>query len=297
MKSIKNIIVTISALALLASCERNDETAISQIDNQNGIKVVELSKTDTFQGNELGIYGLEFSGMQDITLRNKITKYRYSDDVKEHLSSYAITKEVSDLGRFDQISFGEIGFEKTNKMMEPKFLKQYRAKNGVGIKEKVAEVSETMFGKEQKFSLRTDSYEINESAYIPELIDIDNAGTFDETINRYTASRGGLSISYNVDAKNESGVALLLLWDGTTKDMSMQELASMNMEYKNKIVVFDPNDSGVLNVPQYALSKFPKNANLTMVLMRNNAKLIEKSGKKHYLVTGSEQYELVTILD
>lgn len=25
--------------------------------------------------------------------------------------------------------------------MEPKFLKQYRAKNGVGIKEKVAEVS------------------------------------------------------------------------------------------------------------------------------------------------------------
>lgn len=50
--------------------------------------------------------------MQDITLRNKITKYIYSDGVKEHLSSYAITKEVSDLGRFDQISFGEIGFEK-----------------------------------------------------------------------------------------------------------------------------------------------------------------------------------------
>ncbi len=62
-------------------------------------------------------------------------------------------------------------------------------------------------------------------------------------------------------------------------------------------IFFDPNDSGVLNVPQSALSKFPKNANITIVLMRGNAKIIDKGNKKHYLVTSSEQYERIVLED
>lgn len=69
------------------------------------------------------------------------------------------------------------------------------------------------------------------------------------------------------------------------------------MEYKNKIVLFAPNDSGVLNVPQSTLSKFPKNANITLVLMRGNAKITDKGNKKHYLVTSSEQYERIVLED
>jgi hypothetical protein len=181
--------------------------------------------------------------------------------------------------------------------MEPQFLKVYRAKKGVGIKEKVQEVSSAMFGKEQTFNLKTSNYEIDESLYIPELITINNVGSFDESINRYRVNKHNLSIEYNTDIKNKNGVALLILWDGTTQDMSIQELGSMNMEYKNKIVVFNPIDSGILNVPQSALSKFPKNANITILLMRGNAKIIEIGNKKHYLVTSSEQYEHIVLED
>lgn len=233
----------------------------------------------------------------DFTLRNKITKYRYSEGIKDYLNSYALTKEVADLNTFNKVAFAGLSFEKTNEMMEPQFLKVYRAKKGVGIKEKVQEVSSAMFGKEQTFNLKTSNYEIDESLYIPELITINNVGSFDESINRYRVNKHNLSIEYNTDIKNKNGVALLILWDGTTQDMSIQELGSMNMEYKNKIVVFNPIDSGILNVPQSALSKFPKNANITILLMRGNAKIIEKGNKKHYLVTSSEQYEHIVLED
>ena len=263
MKTLKYKIFTIIALTLLASCnQKDDDTSIQEV-NSNDITVVELSKTNNFQGDELGIYGMEFAYLNDFTLRNKITKYRYSDGIKDYLNSYALTKEVTDLNTFNKVAFAGLSFEKTNEMMEPQFLKAYRAKNGKGIKEKVQEVSSAMFGKEQTFNLKTSSYKIDESLYIPELITINNVGSFDESINRYRVNKDNLSIEYNTDIKNKNGVALLILWDGTTQDMSIQELGSMNMEYKNKIVVFDPIDSGILNVPQSALSKFPKNANIT----------------------------------
>jgi hypothetical protein len=297
MKTLKYKIFTIIALTLLASCnQKDDDTSIQEV-NSNDITVVELSKTSNFQGNELGIYGMEFAGLNDFTLRNKITKYRYSEGIKDYLNSYALTKEVADLNTFNKVAFAGLSFEKTNEMMEPQFLKVYRAKKGVGIKEKVQEVSSAMFGKEQTFNLKTSNYEIDESLYIPELITINNVGSFDESINRYRVNKHNLSIEYNTDIKNKNGVALLILWDGTTQDMSIQELGSMNMEYKNKIVVFNPIDSGILNVPQSALSKFPKNANITILLMRGNAKIIEKGNKKHYLVTSSEQYEHIVLED
>ena len=298
MKTLKYKILTIIALTLLASCnQKDDDTSIQEV-NSNDITVVELSKTNNFQGDELGIYGMEFADLNDFTLRNKITKYRYSEGIKDYLNSYALTKEVTDLNTFNKVAFAGLSFEKTNEMMEPQFLKAYRAKKGVGIKEKVQEVSSAMFGKEQTFSLKTSNYEIKESQYIPELITINNVGgSFDESINSYRVNKNNLSVEYNTDIKNKNGVALLILWDGTTQDMSVQELGSMNMESKNKIVVFDPNDSGALNVPQSALSKFPKNANITLVLMRGNAKIIDKGNKKHYLVTSSEQYERIVLGD
>lgn len=298
MKILKYKVLTIIAMALLVSCNQNDESSVSPNESQNGIIVVELSKTNNSQVNELGIYGMEFSGLNDFTLRNKITRFRYSEGIKDHLSSYVLTKDVADLSTFNKVAFAGLNFEKTNAMMEPQFLKAYRAKKGAGIKEKVQEVSSAMFGKEQTFNLETsDGYVIDESQYVPELININNVGAFDESINSYRVSKNNLSIAYNADAKNKNGVAVLILWDGTTRDMSIQELANMNMGYKSKTVVFDPNDNGVLNVPQNALSKFPKNANLTIVLMRGNAKIIEKENKKHYLVTGSEQYERVVLED
>ena len=282
----------------MVSYNQNDGDSINAKENNNGIKVVELSRTGNVEVNELGIYGMEFADLNDFTLRNKITKYRYSDGIKDYLNSYALTKEVTDLNTFNKVAFAGLSFKKTNEMMEPQFLKAYRAKKGIGIKEKVQEVSSTMFGKEQTFNLKTSNYEIKESQYIPELITINNVGgSFDESINSYRVNKNNLSIEYNTDIKNKNGVALLILWDGTTQDMSVQELRSMNMESKNKIVVFDPNDSGVLNVPQSALSKFPKNANITLVLMRGNAKIIDKGNKKHYLVTSSEQYERIVLRD
>lgn len=294
MKTLKYKIFTIIALTFLTSCnQKDDDTTVQETNNE--VKVVELSKTSKFQGNELGIYGMEFAELNDFTLRNKITKYRYSDGIKDYLNSYALTKEVADLNKFSKVAFAGLSFEKTNEMLEPQFLKAYRANNGVGIKEKVEEVASTMFGKEQTFNLKTDDYVINESQYIPELITINNVGSLDESINRYRTNRNNLSVAYNTDIKNKNGVALLILWDGTTQDMSIQELGSTNMEYKNKIMVFDPNDSGVLNVPQSALSKFPANANITIVLMRGNAKIIDKGNKKHYLVTSSEQYERIVL--
>ena len=296
MNTLKYKILAIVSFVLLASCNQvEDDTSIKEINNS--IKVVELSKTSNFQGNELGIYGMEFTGLNDFTLRNKITKYRYSDGYKDYLSSYALAKDVADLDAFNKVVFGGLSFEKTNNMMEPQFLKVYRAKNGAGIKEKVREVSNTMFGKEQTFNLKTSDYVIDENLYIPQLISINSVGYFDESINSYRVNKNNLSIEYNTDIKNKNGVALLILWDGTTQDMSVQELANMNMEYKSKTIVFDPNDSGVLNVPQSALSKFPKNANITIVLMRGNAKIIDKENKKHYLVTSSEHYERIVLED
>ena len=167
MKTLKYKILTIIALTLLASCnQKDDDTSIQEV-NSNDITVVELSKTNNFQGDELGIYGMEFTGLNDFTLRNKITKYRYSEGIKDYLNSYALTKEVTDLNTFNKVAFAGLSFEKTNEMMEPQFLKAYRAKKGVGIKEKVQEVSSAMFGKEQTFSLKTSNYEIKESQYIP----------------------------------------------------------------------------------------------------------------------------------
>ncbi len=295
MKLSKYKVLTIIAMAILTSCNQNDESLVSPNENQNGIIVVELSQTNNSQVNDLGIYGMEFSALNDFTLRNKITRFRYSEGIRDHLSSYALTKNVANLSKFNKVAFAGLNFEKTNAMMEPKFLKAYRAKKGVGIKEKVQEVCNAMFGEEQTFSLETENYVIDESQYTPELINITNVGDFDASINSYRVSRNNLSITYNADAKNQNGVAVLILWDGTTQDMSIQELANMNMGYKSKTIVFDPNDSGVLNVPKSALSKFPKNAKLTIVLMRGNAKIIEKENKKHYLVTSSEQYERIVL--
>ncbi|MCG8308526.1 MAG: hypothetical protein MI975_14125 [Cytophagales bacterium] len=48
----------------------NNQTSIQEV-NENGIRVVELSKTSNFQGDELGIYGMEFVDLNDFTLRNK----------------------------------------------------------------------------------------------------------------------------------------------------------------------------------------------------------------------------------
>ena len=77
--------------------------------------------------------------------------------------------------------------------------------------------------------------------------------------------------------------------------MSLQEVAHMNKGFKNKIVVFDPNDTGVLNVPSNAFSRFPEYAKISIVLMRGNAKNIRKGDKSNYIVTSSEQYEQITL--
>lgn len=296
MKTFKYKIVAITVITLLASCNRNEEDPINTINN-NGIKVVNLSRTSNVQVNELGVYGMEFSALNDFTLRNKITRYRSSEGIKDHLSSYVLAKETSDLNSFNEVVFSGLNFEKTTNIMEPMFLKAYRAKNGTGIKDKVKEIANTMFGQEQMFSLKTNKYTIEESLYIPKLLVINTLGDFDESLNKYIVNRNSLSIKYNIDTNNKNGVAALILWDGTTQDMSLQELGNMNMEYRNKIVVFDPIDSGVLNVPQSALSKFPSNANITIVLMRGNAKIINRSNKNHYLVTSSEIYEHIILKD
>lgn len=66
------------------------------------------------------------------------------------------------------------------------------------------------------------NYEIEESQYIPELITINDIGSsFDESINSYRVNKNNLSIEYNTDIKNKNGVALLILWDGTTQDRSV----------------------------------------------------------------------------
>lgn len=291
MKTLKYKIATIIALALLIGCNEQEEDSINANENDNGIKVVELSRTRNVKVDDLGVYGLDYTGLNDFTLRNKITQYRYSDGIKEHLNSYGLAKKVSDINTFSKVHFSGLSFEKTNNMMEPTFLKEFRAKNGVGIKEKVKEIANTMFGQEQTFYLKTNTYAIEERQYVPKLITINNVGTFDASLNRFRANKKRLSVEYNADSNNKNGVALLILWDGTTQDMSLQELAAMNMEYKNKIIVFDPKDSGVLNVPQQALSKFPQNANITLVLKRGNGKIMEIGNKKHYLVSSSEHYE------
>lgn len=295
MKTLKYKIATIIALALLIGCNEQEEDSINANENDNGIKVVELSRTRNVKVDDLGVYGLDYTGLNDFTLRNKITQYRYSDGIKEHLNSYGLAKKVSDINTFSKVHFSGLSFEKTNNMMEPTFLKEFRAKNGVGIKEKVKEIANTMFGQEQTFYLKTNTYAIEERQYVPKLITINNVGTFDASLNRFRANKKRLSVEYNADSNNKNGVALLILWDGTTQDMSLQELAAMNMEYKNKIIVFDPKDSGVLNVPQQALSKFPQNANITLVLKRGNGKIMEIGNKKHYLVSSSEHYERIVL--
>ena len=295
MKTLKYKIATIIALALLIGCNEQEEDSINANENNNGIKVVELSRTRNVKVDDLGVYGLDYTGLNDFTLRNKITQYRYSDGIKEHLNSYGLAKKVSDINTFSKVHFSGLSFEKTNNMMEPTFLKEFRAKNGVGIKEKVKEIAHTMFGQEQTFYLKTNTYAIEERQYVPKLITINNVGTFDASLNRFRANKKRLSVEYNADPNNKNGVALLILWDGTTQDMSLQELAAMNMEYKNKIIVFDPKDSGVLNVPQQALSKFPQNANITLVLKRGNGKIMDIGNKKHYLVSSSEHYERIVL--
>jgi hypothetical protein len=290
-------IVTIASIALLTSCNEGFNNNIEN-ENEYGVKVVELSTTASYSGNDLGIYGREFDDLNDYTLRNKITKQRSTDGYNDYLSSYLIAKDDSQLNDLSKVTFGEISYEKTaHDMMEPEFLKEFQAKKGVGTKEKVDQVSNDIFGNEQSFILKGHNYLIEASQYIPEKISISKMGRLDASINAYRTNRSNLSVQYNTDPKNKNGVLLILTWDGSTQDMNMEQLGSLNMDIKNVIAVFDPNDSGTLLVPAKAMSKFPKNANINSVLMRGNSSLIEKDNKKHYIVATSEQVERIIVED
>jgi hypothetical protein len=296
MKIVYNI-VTIASIAVLTSCngEFNNN---AENENNSDIKVVELSTTSAYSGDELGIYSKEFGDLNDYTLRNKVTTQRSSDGFKDYLSSYLIAKDDSQLDDLSKVTFGEINYEKTaHDMMEPNFLNEFRAKKGVGTKEKVAQISNDIFGSEQSFTLKGNNYSIEKSQYIPEKISISEIGRLDKSVNIFKTSRKNLSVKYNADPKNKNGVLLVLTWDGSRQDMNMQQLGSLNMDTKNIIAVFDPNDNGTLKVPASAFSKFPKNAYIYSVLMRGNSIIIEKENKKHYIVTNSEQCERIVVED
>jgi hypothetical protein len=296
MKSLKYRIIIIATFALLVSCnsdvKNNDDSKV------DGVTVVELPITAAYKGNELGIYSREFGDLMDYTLRNKITKHRTEEGLKDHLKSYLISKDNAQLNDLTTVEFGDLSYEKTAKdMMEPTFVNEFRAKNGLGIKEKVSQVSNDIFGKQQHFSIKGNNYTVEDEQYIPKKISINKMGTYDKSINSYRSNRGNLSVQYNVDPKNKNGVLLILIWDGSRQNMNMQELGSLNMDMKNIIAVYDPNDSGTLKIPPSALSKFPKYANITSILMRGNSEIVEKQNKKHYIVTSSEQQERIIIED
>jgi hypothetical protein len=297
MKILKYKITILTLTMLFVSC--NEEVNNNQETNsENLVKVVELSLTSSYSGSDLGIYGREFGDLNDFTLRNKVTNHRTVEGLKDHLNSYVISKDNSQINTISSVSFGDLSYEKTaSDMMEPKFLSSFRANKGAGIEQKVNQISADIFGKQQSFSFKGNNYVIEENQYIPKKIAINKMGNFDESIKTYKTKRANLSVEYNVDTKNENGVALVLVWDGSRQDMSLQELGSLNMDIKNIIVVHDPKDSGVINVPSTALSKFPKNANVTALLMRGNSSIIEIENKKHYIVTSSEQQERIIIED
>ena len=297
MKILKFKITIIAITALLVSCNEGFNNDVENISN-NAVKVVELSTTLSYSGNDLGIYSREFDDLNDYTLRNKITKYRSTDGFEDRLNSYLIAKDDAQMNDLSKVTFGEITYEKTaHDMMEPKFLKLFRTNKGIGTKEKVDQISNDIFGSEQDFYLKGNNYIIEKSQYVPQKISINKMGRFDKSINTYRTNRDNLSVQYNIDTKNKNGVMLILMWDGSRQDMNMQQLGSLNMDIKNIIAVFDPNDSGSLQVPARALSKFPKNANITSILMRGNSSIVEKNNKKHYIVTSSEQYERIIVED
>ena len=298
MRVLKYKIITIVISALLASCNEGFNNEVSDNNSNNTVKVVELSTTLSYSGNDLGIYSKEFGDLNDCTLRNKITTHRSTDGFEDRLNSYLIAKDDAQINDLSEVTFGEITYEKTaHDMMEPKFLKQFRANKGVGTKEKVHQISKDIFGSEQYFLLKGNNYTIEKSQYVPQKISISKMGRLDKSINTYKTNRDNLSVQYNIDTKNKNGVLLILMWDGSRQDMNMQQLGSLNMDIKKLIAVFDPNDNGNLQVPASALSSFPKNANITSILMRGNSSIVEKDNKKHYIVTSSEQYERIIVED
>ena len=295
MKKI-NISIAIIAILVTVSCSVEDASFIEE--TTNSVQVIELSRNTPYQGTALGIYGMEFSGMNDFTLRNKITRHRYSDGYKNQLNAYALTKESFDINEFQHVAFGSMTFEKNLDVMEPLFTKAFNARQNVSRKEienQIGKVMQENYGSVQQFNIEAGNYRVENEMYVPQPIEIDQIENFDRGANAYWIDRNNFSIKYNQDPNNKNGVALLILWNGTTQNMSLQEIADMNKGYKNKIVVFDPNDTGILKVPSNAFSRFPEYANITIVLMRGNAKNISEGGKSNYIVTGSEQYERVIL--
>ena len=295
MKKI-NISIVVLAILAIVGCREEDASFIEETTNR--VNVIELSRNIPYQGTELGIYGMEFSGLNDFTLRNKITRNRYSDGYRNQLNAYALTKESFDINEFKNVAFGSMTFEKNLDMMEPLFTKAFNARKNVSRKEiegQIGKVMEENYGSVQNFTIGAGDYRIENEMYVPQPIEIDQIDNFDRGTNAYWIDRNNFSIKYNHDPNNKNGVALLVLWNGTTQDMSLREIADINKEYKNKIVVFNPNDTGVLNVPSHVFSRFPEYANITIVLMRGNAKRIIKGDKTNYIVTGSEQYERVIL--
>ncbi|WP_143569695.1 hypothetical protein [Tenacibaculum agarivorans] len=300
MKTYKILtLFAVGCLLSLQSCDQEDTSFTS--DTNAKVVVMELSKTKSFEGNSLGIYSNEFKGLQDFTLRNKITKYGMSNTPENYLSSYGITKDLTDLNAINKASFGTIRLEKDHKIMAPVILPSLSNKTGVASKQQVqqaiTQIIHDNYGKERDFTIETNQYQIHEKMYVPKQINIQQIGNYNSSLQTYESQKNNLSVQYNIDENNKNGVALLVLWDGSRRDMNTEELASLNMGYQSKTIIFDPIDSGHIDVPAHALSKFPNQANLTLVLMRGNGKIIEKNNTTNYIITSSEHYQRMVLLD
>ena len=286
-KTLKKTIGFLLITAIVA-CGKDQITS-----NEDKVQIVNLS-TD-FNTKNLGIYGNEFGAMNDFTLRNKITRFRSQDGIKNSFNSFALTKEQNDLTKYQRVAFGNIEYLKENNIMEPSFLTTINTKNAGSYEDKTQEIANNNYGKIQSFITKSNSFSIEEEMYVPKVIEILGIENFDEKINGYWVNQSGFTIQYNQDAKNENGLALLIKWDGTTRNMTLEELGQADMSIKEAFAIFDPIDDGNFYVSNDALAKFPQYANLSIKLMRGNAKIIEKDHKNHYITTSSEQYEYLVL--
>ena len=283
MKKIK-IYSTILLITSCLSCNKDNSDVTNDNLYNNEVQFVEFDRYKLVDLSKMGVYANDFQINQGVTIRNKKTSRRYLDKEKSSFMSYVLGDEKHSLAEVD---FNQNGFEKydlKNNILVPEGF----MKNKFDI---VNKLSKSIYGKKNIVSFKSSSFTIKEEIYVPKIIKTDMISNFNSELNCYEAFKDNFIINYNVDPLNKNGVAVLLLTDGITSDMSLDDLRNTPNSIDRKILIFDPVDDGSIQIPSNALQGIPNNSFVTAIVMRNNNLLKDNGDNRVYYVSGSEFYE------